>query len=115
MGVKVTFSGAKLAKKIEGITSKAQEAVSTQIAVDSNQFIPKDLGALESSVFADSDFKNGQIIWGVDYAVFVYYNVHRNLRTGKNKDASHFWFEVAKSQYLGNWIWLVSNVYKKDI
>lgn len=113
--VRIKIELNNIPKKIDRINNKALEAVTTQIAVDSNQFIPKDFGTLEASVFADSNFGKGEIVWGVDYAVFVYYNVHRNLRTDKNPNASHLWFEVAKTQYLSNWVSLVNNVYKSEL
>ena len=97
--------------------NKNVEAVSNQIAVDSNRFIPKEFGALESSVFADSNFQEGKLIWGVNYAIYVYYNTSRGMRLHKDKNpqASHFWFEVAKTQYLSDWVQLVQNVFKKEL
>ena len=114
-GVKIKIQTTGMKDKIKNAGKIAQEAVSVQIAVDSNEYIPKEFGALEASVFADSNFSRGQIIWGVHYAVFVYYGLHMRLRTDKNRNASHLWFEVAKTQKIGDWMRLVSNVYKKEL
>ncbi|MGX6993941.1 hypothetical protein CBF34_07060 [Vagococcus penaei] len=105
--------GAK--QKISKVIEIAQEAVSVQIAKDSNRFIPKDYGNLEASVFADSDFQAGRIVWGVEYAVYVYYKRSLNLSKDKNPQASHLWFEVAKSRYLADWLEVGQNVVNQKI
>lgn len=116
-GIKITYTKGNIKNKIDSITKLATEAVSTQVAVNSNEFIPKDTGVLEASVFADSNFAKGEIVWTPFYAVFVYYNTSRNMKmhTDKNPNASTLWFEVAKARYISDWVKLVENVYKKNL
>lgn len=116
-GVKIKVQTTGMKDKVKDVGKIAQEAVSVQIAVNSNEFIPKDTGVLESSVFADSDFAKGKIIWSPFYAAFVYYNTVRNMKMnkGKNPNASTLWFEVARTRYLNDWVKLVNNIYKKEL
>lgn len=114
-GVKIKIQTTGMKDKVKNAGKMATEAVSVQVAVDSNKYVAKDTGFLESSVFSDSNFAKGQIIWGASYAVYAYYIMRNQLRTDKNPNASHLWFEVAKTQHLSDWIHLANNVYKKEL
>lgn len=117
MSVKVNFkyTNNSIQKRIQRSTQIAKEAVSVQVAVNSNEFIPKDLGNLEASVFAHSDYKSGLVVWNTEYAAYVYYTMALNLQKVRNPSAQHLWFEVAKNQYLSDWVNIANNVYKKNL
>ena len=76
---------------------------SQQVAKDSNYFIPKDTGALESSVFSASDWKSGEVIWSTPYARRLYWNPQYNFSTDVNPNARGLWFEAAKARFLSDW------------
>lgn len=81
-------------KRLENAMEKALNPTSVEFAKQANKYVKKDSGATESSVWSDSDFDKGQVIWGTDYAAYAYYmgtpsKVH-------NPQAENRWAEVAK-------------------
>ena len=91
-------------KKLHEASEKAKEAVTTQVAVDSNQYVAKDSGVLEASVYSASEFQKGKVIWDTKYAAKIYFSRNLRLKRNKNPNASHLWFEVAKNKKLSDWI-----------
>lgn len=89
----------KLANSIKKITYD----VSSQVLKDSNYYIPKREGDLESSSHIHSDLEKGKLEWNTPYARRLYWNPEYNFSTDVNPNASGLWFERAKSTRLNVW------------
>lgn len=75
-----------------------------QVLKDSNYFIPKDTGALETSgIVATLKEKEGTVTWDTPYARRLYWNPQFKFRKHKNPNARGLWFEAAKTQFGGDW------------
>ena len=61
-----------------------------------NQYVKKDTGATEASVWSDSNFPKGKVVWGTEYAGYAYYM--GTPSKNHNPQASIRWAEVAKAQ-----------------
>ncbi|MDF0480266.1 minor capsid protein [Vagococcus sp. PNs007] len=102
-------------KKLSQASEKALEAVSTQVAVNSNQYVAKDSGVLEASVYSASEFQKGKVIWATKYAARIYFTRSLKLKRNKNPNASHLWFEVAKNKKLSDWIAIGQSTMKEHL
>jgi len=83
-------------KNIEQACQKALNPTSLAFAKAANEYVKKDSGATEASVWSASDFENGRVIWDTEYAVYAYYL--GAPRTDHNPLASLQWGEIAKAQ-----------------
>lgn len=101
----------KLANKLGKGLEKALFKTSNQVLKDSNNYIPKDTGALEQSSFTHSKPQEGIIEWNTPYARRLYWNPQYNFSKDVNPNARGLWFEHAKSQHLPDWL----DVFKKGL
>ncbi|MFK4917173.1 MULTISPECIES: hypothetical protein [Lactococcus] len=75
---------------------KALNPTSVEVAKQSNKYVKKDTGATEASVWSDSDFDMGKVIWGTDYAAYAYYT---GTPSKENNSAAEMrWAEIAKAR-----------------
>lgn len=111
MKLNIHFEGEVHKKKIIHAVESVREPIMIQITRDSNRYIPKDTGALESSVWAASNFRLGKLIWNTEYAKYLYFGT-QSLNHDKNPLASHLWFEMAKSKHLKEWLRVADNAIK---
>lgn len=100
--VKVDLSGVH--RKIKTGKEKAQFALDTQVLKDSNYYIPKDRGTLETSSFYASKLGDGKLVWDTPYARRLYWNPQYNFSGDVNPNARGLWFEEAKSNKLSEWL-----------
>ena len=114
MKLNIKFDGDFHKKKIKQAVERVQEPVMIQIAKDSNKYIPKDTGSLESSVWGASNFRMGKLIWATEYAAAIYFGT-QSLNRDKNPLASHLWFEVAKSHDFDKWVRIAENAIKSNL
>ncbi|MFC5773692.1 minor capsid protein [Ectobacillus antri] len=101
--VKITYDAQKTMDKAQQALNKAQLALDEQILKDSNNFIPKDTGALEQSSLRFSRTGEGHIEWNTPYARRLYYNPQYNFSQDKNPNAQGLWFEEAKARHGSDW------------
>lgn len=90
-------------KRIKTGKEKAQFALDTQVLKDSNYYIPKVEGTLETSSFTASQLGDGKVIWDAPYARKLYWNPQYNFSKDVNPNARGLWFEEAKSVNLADW------------
>lgn len=83
-------------ERIEKAIDSALNPTSMAFAKAANQYVKKDTGATEASVWSSSDFKSGKVVWGTEYAGFAYYM--GTPSKNHNPRASIRWAEVAKAQ-----------------
>ena len=98
-------------RRLKGGSERVVPLLAQQVAKDSNYFIPKDTGALESSVFTASNWKDGEVIWSTPYARRLYWNPAFNFSTDVNPNARGLWFEAAKTHFLSDWERTVQGVF----
>ena len=101
MGVKVTFSRAKVAARIKSGIKSMIPTVAEQALADCNYFARRDQGTMIQSSETASDLKNGELVWDTPYAKKVYY-------TGKpshdeNPNASLMWCQKAYDTFGEDW------------
>ena len=109
MNVRCEFDGIR--KKIKKGKSNAQKVLSEYVLKDSNYYIPKDTGALETSGTISSTGK--QVIWNTPYARRLYWNPQFNFSKDVNPNARGLWFEHAKQSKSGDWAKIVIEEYDK--
>lgn len=100
-----------ITKKLKRNAEKAQKALAQHVLKDSNYYIPKDTGALETSGAISSTGK--QVIWNTPYARRLYWNPQYNFSTDVNPNARGLWFEHAKQSKSGDWAKIVIQEYDK--
>lgn len=108
MNVRCEFDGIR--KKIKKGKNNAQKVLVEHVLKDSNYYIPKDTGALETSGTISSTGK--QVIWNTPYARRLYWNPQFNFSKDVNPNARGLWFEEAKAQKLNSWMQVVKDEYK---
>lgn len=104
----ITFEFDEIYRRMN-VKDKAQYILAEQVLKDSNYFIPKDTGALETSSRIISSAT--QISWNTPYARRLYYGVGFNFSHDVNPNARAMWFEHAKSNYLSDWIKILRRIY----
>ena len=109
--VKIDFDTSKIIKDYDKLTEKGVETLSQQVLKDSNFYVRKDSGLLETSSIKASNTKKGEVVWNTPYAKRVYYT--GNPSKDVNSNASLMWFEKAKSKYWKDWINIVSKIIMK--
>jgi len=97
-------------RKLERARERAQRRLSMQVLKDSNYYIPKDTGALETSGIIDSTDR--EVSWNMNYAKRLYWNPQFNFSKDVNPNARGLWFEEAKAQKLNSWMQVVKDEYK---
>jgi len=100
--VSIDFDVNQAVKNRQPAFSRAQAALDIQVIKDSNYFVPKDEGALESSALLSTDIGSGVVVWGADHARDQYYK-YPNKSKDKNPNASIAWFEEAKRAFGEDW------------
>lgn len=110
---KINIDESKLRDKQKLSRKKAQFALDTQVLKDSNFFVPKREGYLESSGLLHSMIGKGHIEWKTPYARRLYYNPQYNFSKDTNPNAQGLWFEVAKKGSLKEWAEKVGMEYSK--
>lgn len=106
--VRSEFRGIEL--KLKRARERAQRRLSMQVLKDSNYYIPKDTGALETSGIIDSTDR--EVSWNMRYAKRLYWNPQFNFSKDVNPNARGLWFEEAKAQKLNSWMQVVKDEYK---
>lgn len=110
MKVKVDMDVNKvISEKMKKIHS-AQILLDQTVAKDSNYYVPKDTGTLESSVLTGSKMGSGELIWNTEYAKEQYYD-KSNKSKDLNPNASMKWFERAKAVKLKEWEKITNDKY----
>lgn len=82
--------------RIDRAIDSALNPTSMAFAKAANQYVKKDTGATEASVWSDSNFPKGKVVWGTEYAGYAYYMGAPSKN--HNPQASIRWAEVAKAQ-----------------
>lgn len=111
--IKIDIDMAKLQAKRSMAEKEAQKQLDQDVLKDSNYYIPKDESTLEGSGIRASKIGEGEVAWDTVYARRLYYNPQYNFSKDRNPNAQGLWFEVAKSNYKGNWLKNVKEQYKK--
>lgn len=106
----IEFNESVVKTRLEKRINKAQFMLDQQVLKDSNYYIPKDTGDLESSGIYGQQL--GQVEWNSIYARKQYYE-DNNKSKDKNPNASMKWFEVAKAKELQNWEKLANAEYNE--
>jgi len=91
-----------------------QEVIDSEVIKGGNYFIPMDTHNLEGSSYRATVIGSGQVVWDTPYAKKLYYNPQYNFSKDQNPNAQGLWFEVAKTQFLTEWIQRVQNAIKKE-
>jgi len=102
-GVRLSFDTNRVKKRILTRMSRVQAALDTQVLKDSNFYIPKDTGNLESSGVRGTIPGSGKVIWDSKYARKLYYNPQYNFSKDSNPNAAGKWFERAKARRKKQW------------
>ena len=84
---------ARIKKRIEAGAQMLKEQVTEAVITYGNIYCPEDTGDLKASAYRDSKPKDGEAIWGKDYAAENYYGIDRNFSKDRNPLASAFWAE----------------------
>ena len=79
----------------------AHAALDSQIIKDTSPYVPMATGTLNSSPMRHSVV--GEIKYQTPYARRLYYGEGFNFRKVPHPQATHHWFEKAKSVWLGQW------------
>lgn len=104
------FSVSKVMDSISGAVSKAQFILDTQVAKDTDAFVPFDTGMLAQSVFR-SPFGSGRLYYDTPYARAVYENArNRRFQRTPHMKASDHWFEAAKARFKDDWLKLAARL-----
>lgn len=98
---------------IERACQKALNPTSLAFAKAANEYVKKDTGATEASVWSSSDFSKGKVIWGTEYAGYAYYM--GTPSKNHNPQASIRWAEVAKAQDMDEVIKVAKNAIKEAL
>lgn len=110
MNVTSDFSGIR--DRLERSKRLSRIALTEQVVKDSNYYIPKDIGNLEGSSLANSDYEAGEAVWATPYARRLYYNPQFNFSTDVNPNAGGLWFERAKAERTREWERIVGSKYR---
>lgn len=78
-----------------------KKRLALKVLTDSNFYIPKDTGALESSGRVEGGGKS--VSWNTPYAKRLYWNPQFNFSKDANPNARGLWFEEAKQQKIDEW------------
>lgn len=105
-----TQSDFKNIKEVVKNVKKIGPVLTEQVLIDSNFYIPKDTGQLESSSLIHSNYDKGEVVWATPYAKKLYWNPQYNFSTDINPNARGLWFEAAKKKQLKNWVILSKEV-----
>lgn len=106
MDIKFNMDSAKVTAKLGRYVHEKQRALDEQVAKDSTPFVPMRGGHLMESV-QKSDYGTGKVRWTEPYARRMYYGVNYKFNNGPeapHPQATHHWFEKAKSIYKKDWI-----------
>lgn len=101
--------------RVEKAAKQALNPTSVAFAKAANQYVMKDDGALEASVWSASDFEDGKIVWDTAYAAINYHDLSRSVHTDKNPQAAHKWAEVAKSQDMDEVLRVAENAIREAL
>ena len=83
--------------RIERAIESALNPTSIAFAKAANQYVKKDTGATEASVWIDSDFPKGKLVWGTEYAGYAYYTILKHLDGGLRLRKLKIWMKY--------WMW----------
>ena len=99
-------------KRLNARINKAQVLLDLQVMKDSNFYVPKDTGTLESSVVLFSKPGSGLLTWNTEYAKKQYYELN-NKSMDRNMNARSMWFEHAKTERIKDWEKIANAEYNK--
>lgn len=99
----LTINTGEILNRFTEAGSITAKIVAERALFDSNRFIPKDSGDLERSGRIEEKEGFTVFTWRARYARRLYYST-TSLRLTVNPDASHAWFDLAKTNFLGQWI-----------
>ena len=111
--ITVNFNIPKISKMVKKHIGMAQVILDTQVLKDSNYYIPKDTGNLESSGVRATKPGTGEITWDTVYARNLYYNPAFNFSKDSNPNARGKWFENAKARRKKEWLKAAQSGYNK--
>lgn len=103
MNVTFDLDNIGLTKRINDRVHKAQLALDQQIAKDANYYAPEHMGDLKDSVFPSAAKGEGELVWDIVYAHWLYEGIDFVFSKDKNPNARSKWFEAAKSTRLKAW------------
>lgn len=101
----------KITSKLEKGSENAMLILSSQVLQDSNYYIPKRDGFLETSSLIHSRLEDGELVWNTIYARRLYWNPQYNFSKDVNPNAKGLWFEHAKSEHIRQWEDVVKRCY----
>ena len=90
----------------------AHAALDSQIIKDTTPFVPMRTGTLASSPLRAS--KVGEIRYATPYAARLYYGEGFNFRKTPHPQATHHWFEKAKTVWMRRWTRIVAALLTGD-
>jgi hypothetical protein len=93
-----------LQSRVQQAVDAVQMQLDQEVLKDSNYFVPKDTGGLESSSIRTSNIGQGVLKWDTPYARRLYYNPQYNFSKDTNPNAQGLWFEAAKARHKADWI-----------
>ena len=109
---KLVWKGSGPARRIAVTKAVAQAALDSQVIKDTNPLVPFRTGMLATS--PDRAWgKMGTIIYDAPYAKRMYYGKDLNYRKTFHPLAGAFWFERAKSAWIGKWTKIVKKLLGK--
>lgn len=108
INIKTEFEGIRIGMPQK--TKQAQSVLVKEVLKDSNFYIPRDTGALETSSQIASNEK--QLSWNTPYARRLYWNPQYNFSKDSNPNARGLWFEAAKAQKAQEWARKVAEAYR---
>ena len=88
----------------------AQQWLDKRVVQDTDKFVPMDIGMLAGSPRRATEFGSGKVVYDTPYARRQYYGVNFNFSRDKHPNATHHWFEKAKSIFLKYWVSGVARV-----
>lgn len=128
------FDEAKIKARFRTRTNLARRLLKSEVAKDTEKFVPMKSGYLEKSVMASLRSDDEYIIYNGPYARFLYYGyvmigkvsrspwakrgetkikTTRKLKYGKvHPMACSHWFERSKALYKNNWLKIARKVYR---
>lgn len=81
---------------------------------DATQYVPEESGDLKSSGHVtDVEPTRAVLMWSVPYAQRVYNMPGSSIKKVINPNASHHWFETAKSAHLEEWQHFAAELFER--
>ena len=101
--VKTDFGGASMGEELQRRIRLAQFWFDKEVIRQTEPFVPRDKGDLMASAHTATELGSGKIVYAMPYARRLYYGESFNFSRDKHPQATHHWFDKAKSIFLDYW------------